>query len=142
MAVRYNSIEVRRYAPAISGQVNINNNSTVTNVDEVDGKLSVGFVFSSSYEPNIGLIRMEGELLVTESKENVERALDEWKKTGKKNLPEDIAEKTHNAILSNCIVEATILSREVQLPPPIPTPQVKMGKGDGDAGVDTQSYIR
>lgn len=142
--LKYKNVEARRFSPIV-GQINVNNNSTLTAVSRIDNKLSVNFVFSSNYEPNIGVVRIEGEIIISDSKENVDRAIVEWERSGKKNLPTDMAEKVHNAILTNCMVEAVILSREVQLPAPIPTPHVSIGKKEsvsgGDTG-DTKSYIR
>jgi len=140
--LNYRNIEARRFT-ASNIPININNNSTLVSVSNVEDKLSVNFVFSSNYEPNIGIIRIEGELLVEESKENVKRALIEWEQSGRKNLPKDIAEKVHNAILSSCIVEATILSKEVQLPAPIPTPHISIDqKNLTSVSEDTSNYIR
>lgn len=140
--LKYRNIEARRFSP-VSGQINVNNNSTVTAISRADNKLSVNFIFSSNYEPNIGVVRIEGEITISDSGENVDRAILEWEKSGKKNLPADIAEKVHNAILTNCIVEATILSREVQLPAPIPTPRVSIGKNESNlSSDDTRNYIR
>lgn len=142
--LKYKNLEAKRFLP-VSGPVNINNNSTLTAVSKVDEKLEINFVFSSNYQPNIGLIRIEGDLLLSDSKESVDRAIKEWENSGKKNLPTDIAEKVHNIILSNCIAGAVILSREIHLPPPIPTPHVSIGqKGiqSSESKKETESYIR
>jgi len=137
---RYRNIEAKRFGTN-NNPSSISNNSTMISVSDSDDSLSVNFVFSCNYEPNIGIIRIEGELNMGESKENVKRAMDEWHTSGKKSLPKDIAERVHNAILSNCIVEATILSKEIRLPAPIPTPKVSID-GSSEALSDTQSYIR
>jgi len=144
MKVNFNlhNIEARRFNYP-KGPVNINNNSTLTAVSEIDGMLSVNFTFTASYEPNIGQIRIEGEVRVPESADNVKKAIGEWVESGRKNLPKGIAQKVHNAILGNCIVQATIMSRDVQLPPPIPAPNVNLeGKSEGAGEDDTNMYIR
>jgi len=136
------NIEAKRFNYP-KGPVNINNNSTLTAVSEVEGKLSVNFVFTANYEPNIEQVKIEGEVRIPESKKNVEEALREWVDSGRKNLPKDVAQRVHNAILGNCIVEATILSRDVQLPPPIPSPNVKLDSNADVVGKDdTNMYIR
>ena len=140
--LKYRNVEARRFFP-VTGQINVNNNSTITTVSRIDNKLSINFFFTSSYEPNIGIVRIEGEIIVSDSSENIDRAMVEWERSGRKNLPEDMAEKVHNAILANCMVESVLLSREVQLPAPIPTPHVSIGKKESTAGgSDTRSYIR
>ncbi len=137
--LRYNNLEVKRFSLA-KGQINVNNNSTVTQVVEKEGKLEISFVFTSNYEPNVGLIKIEGELLVDYPKKDIKKIVKEWEKSGQKTLPKDVAEGVHNTILANCVVEATILSREVHLPAPIPTPRVSLKeKKEGEAKLD---YIR
>lgn len=134
------NIEAKRLTE-VPQNVTINNNSTITQVSSAENILSIGFVFTSKYEPEIGLIKIEGEISIEDSKEKIIATIDEWEKSGKKNLPKDIAEKVHNTILVNCIVEATILSREVRLPAPFPTPKVAMyDKHDSDE--DIRTYIR
>ena len=141
--LRYRNLEVKRFGES-SGSVNINNNSTLTSVERVEDKVSVNFVFSTNYDPGIGVIRIEGNLSFSDTEENMNRAMDEWKKSGGKNLPVDLAEKVHNTILSNCVVQATLLSKEVQLPPPIPMPNVSIGKKEDKVEVkgETNNYIR
>ncbi len=136
-SITFRNLDARRVG-VTTGQVNINNNSTITSVQEVDGRLSIGFAFSCNYEPNIGLVRVEGEVMVDDSKEKVEKAVDEWNNSGRKKLPKEIAEKVHNVILSNCIIEASILARDVKLPAPVPMPKVNLER---DTEADT-SYIR
>lgn len=144
--VNYKNIEVRRYSIP-SGQVNINNNATLTNVSKVDDKLVANFVFTCNYEPNIGIIRLEGEISLFNFEKDEKDSVAKWEKKGKKELPKDIAGKIGNIMISNSIVEATVLSREVQLPPPLPPIPQQQGKGqEGKEGKvsshDTASYIR
>jgi len=147
ISISYKSLEARRFG-IVNQPVNINNNSTLTNVSADGETLQICFVFSCNYEPNIGVIRIEGEMNIKESKEMVEKALTSWKDSQQKNVPNEIAERVHNSILSNCIVEATVLARDINLPVPLPTPHVSLGgkqdaqKTSVQSNVDTQSYIR
>lgn len=79
--LRYRNLEVKRFGES-SGSVNINNNSTLTSVERVEDKVSVNFVFSTNYDPGIGVIRIEGNLSFSDTEENMNRAMDEWKKSG------------------------------------------------------------
>jgi len=139
--IRYRNIEARRFSYA-NVPININNNSTVVSVSEEEENLRVGFVFTANYEPNIGMIRIEGDIVVKDSKDNIKKAIDEWKKSNNKNLPENLAENIHNSILSNCIIEATILSRDINLPAPIPTPQISINKQSKSSPGEAGNYIR
>ncbi|MFH0861581.1 MAG: hypothetical protein V1875_00990 [Candidatus Altiarchaeota archaeon] len=134
--ITFKNLDARRIG-MVRSQVNINNNSTIVAASKEGDKLSIGFVFSSTYEPNIGIIRIEGDLTVDESPENIEKALGEWEKSGKTKLPKEMAESIHNTILTNCIVEASFLARDVKLPSPIPMPQVSLNEKESDT-----SYIR
>jgi len=141
-SVTYKTLEARRFG-VVNQPVNINNNSTVTNVTADGENLNISFVFSSSYEPNIGIVRIEGELSLKETKDVVSKVVSSWKESQYKNIPSEIAEKIHNSILSNCIVEASILAREISLPVPLPAPSINMGnKAGAQSVIDTQHYIR
>jgi hypothetical protein len=135
----FRNLDARRVGPLKAQvNVNINNNSTIVAVSRQGAKMNVGFAFTSTYEPNMGVIRMEGDLEVEDSPENIERAMVEWEASERTRLPKEMAETVHNVILSNCIVEASMLARDVKLPSPIPMPQVTLGE---NKAADT-SYIR
>ncbi|MFH1402795.1 MAG: hypothetical protein ABIH11_00825 [Candidatus Altiarchaeota archaeon] len=136
--IEYKSLEAKQYGTG-GEPASINNNSTLTKVLGEGKYLNVGFIFSCNYEPNVGVIRIEGDLRLDESEDNVKRAMDEWNTSGHKKLPKDIAEKVHNTILSNCVLEASILARDVKLPVPLPVPHVQIGS---ESTKETQSYIR
>ena len=133
----FRCLDARRLG-AVKTQVNINNNSTITSVTRDGDKLNVGFVFSSSFDPNIGIIRIEGDLTMEDAAENLDKVLKEWEASDRTRLPKEVAESVHNTILSNCIVEASLMARDVKLPMPVPLPQVNLKP---DREYDT-SYIR
>ena len=139
--INFRSLDARRLSAA-KGQVNINNNSTLTSVTREGNKLNVGFVFSCNYEPNVGIVRIEGDLTMEDATDVIDKAIGEWEKSERSNLPKDVAERVHNTILSNCIVEASILARELKLPVPIPLPHVTMGKQEAAVSTVDTSYIR
>lgn len=137
-----NSVEAKRTSKNPPQPMNISNNSTLTAVSKAGDKLSVGFKFMCNYEPDVGFIRVEGEVLVEGPAENIDKALEEWAKSNGKNLPREMAEHVHNVILTNCIVEATVLSREVRLPAPIPLPRVAINNEAPVSDYDVSHYIR
>jgi len=95
----------------------------------------------------VGFIKIEGDLLLSGTEESVDDVIREWNESNKKSLPAELAERVHNTIIANCIVEATILSRDIQLPAPSPSPRISIVKREitesesGNDG-DTSSYIR
>ena len=119
------------------GKIDINNNVTIKDVQE--DSFSLGkekqqnvlrfiFEFTSKYEPNVGNILFEGELLYLEDQKNVKEILSSWKKD--KKIPKEIMAGLLNTILTKCNVQALILSQEVNLPPPIPLPKVQIQAPD------------
>lgn len=142
LEIRYNSLEAKRFSPA-KGQLNVNNNSTIVSLEKKKGFLELGFVFTSHYDPNVGMIKVEGILIIREREEKMKKILKEWKASGNKNLPQDIAEAVHSTILANCLVEVTILSRDIHLPAPIPTPRIALKKKEESQGGESKvDYIR
>ena len=86
------------------------------------------FEFTSKYEPKLGTILLGGDVLfLTDSKKSKE-ILDGWKKD--KKVPKEIMAGILNTVLARCNIQALILSQEVNLPPPIPLPKVKVGNKD------------
>jgi hypothetical protein len=144
--LKFRNLEVKKFAGPIEGPVNVHNNSNVKSVMKIEGKLAIEFTFTCTFEPGIGLIKIDGDIMLRDSDENIERAMKEWEK-GAKNLPTDVAERVHNVILSSCIIESVVLSKEIGLPAPIPIPTVSMAKKEPGAGEtktpeDTRHYIR
>ena len=136
--VVFRSFDARRLSLAKS-QVNINNISTLSSVTKDGNRMNVGFVFSSNFEPNVGIVRIEGDLTLDGSEEVIDEAIVEWEKSEHASLPKELAEKVHNTILSNCIIEASMLARDLKLPMPIPMPHVSLNK---DSVAQDTSYIR
>ena len=119
---------------APKGKVDINNNVTIKDVQEDNFSLGKDkqdvlrfiFEFTSKYEPAIGTILFEGELLYLEDTKKVKEILSSWKKD--KKIPKEIMAGLLNTILTKCNVQALILSQEVNLPPPIPMPKVQLAE--------------
>ncbi|MFH1591138.1 MAG: hypothetical protein ABIC95_04390 [archaeon] len=131
--VGFNFTKIRvEKTDAIKGKINISNNVSIKEVTETDLSLGTAkqkgikfsFVFSSSYEPKIGVIELEGDVLSLEEAKKVKEILDSWKKD--KQVPKETMTQILNNVLAKCNIEALLLSREVNLPPPIPMPKVSV----------------
>ncbi len=119
---------------AIKGKVDIRNNVSVKDVTSAD--ISLGkdtgnaakfiFEFTSSYEPGIGRILLEGEVLFMDDPARIREMQESWKKD--KKLPQDVMAPVLNSILNKCNVQALILSQDINLPPPIPLPKVQISR--------------
>lgn len=123
-----NSLEARRFSKVGEKLVNvrIDHNNAVTGVVPLNQTdLSIEFRFTASYS-GMGFVRMDGKLVVADDSRSPESIAKEWKSTN--NMPPDFANLVHNAVISNCIITATIVTRDLQLPPPVPLPQVDMNQ--------------
>lgn len=127
----FNKIVVEKTAP-LKGKVSIKNDAAVKNVEKIDLNLGASkqealkfsFEFKSIYEPNLAHITLDGDLVWLDKPENNEKVLKEWKKD--KTVPKEIMNPVLNTILAKSNVEALIVSRELNLPSPIPLPKVEL----------------
>ena len=125
----FNKISVERKS-ALSGKIDISNNVAITDVDETEfsvGKakqsgLKILFEFTSKYEPNVAEMIFTGELLYLGDPKKNSEIVKEWKKT--KKLGPEITPLVINTLLQKCHTEALLMSRDVNLPPPILMPKV------------------
>ena len=125
----FTRVSAERGTPA-RGRIEVKNNVQIKEVEKTDfsfgaakqAGLKIIFEFKSVYNPKIGEIALEGELLDIEDEKSVQEVLGEWKK--KKKLPDNIMSMVINSILTKCNIEALIMSKELNLPPPIPMPKV------------------
>ncbi|MFP4423782.1 MAG: hypothetical protein ACLFP2_00970 [Candidatus Woesearchaeota archaeon] len=126
----FTKIHVERKTQA-TGKVNITNNVSIKSVEE--SSLSLGpnkqtglrfsFEFVTKYEPGIGEIILNGDVLTIENEETHKLILNEWKQEEKVN--KQTMTKILNHVLKKANLEALILSREINLPSPIPLPKVQ-----------------
>ncbi|MGB9749170.1 MAG: hypothetical protein ACP5OZ_00915 [Candidatus Woesearchaeota archaeon] len=114
-------------------KLNINNNIKILSVEEAEievkpgnSALKIGFEFESNYEPEIANLKITGEAIDIEDKKNAKTILNDWSKN--KRIPETFLTDIMNVILSKCNVEAILLSKELNLPPPLPMPKVGVKK--------------
>ncbi|MCX6709582.1 MAG: hypothetical protein NTV63_01340, partial [Candidatus Woesearchaeota archaeon] len=84
--------------------------------------LKIMFEFKSAYEPGLGEVVFEGELIDVEEDKIAEDALKQWKKD--KTISQVLARPIIDSILARSTIESVIVSREIGLPPPIPVPRV------------------
>lgn len=113
----------------VKGKVSINNNVGIKGLEET--KLSINtnrralklnFEFTSVYEPNIAKILLEGEVIYLAEKDQADKAVKNWKKN--KKIEKDMMTQILNNVLAKCNIQALILSKDMNLPPPIPLPKV------------------
>ncbi|MBW2970735.1 hypothetical protein KY320_01090 [Candidatus Woesearchaeota archaeon] len=131
----FSKIEVEK-KKVPKGNVNVNNNVKIINVEKTD--LSLGNVkedglrfdldFTSKYEPDFGEIKLKCSVLYLADAAAVKDALKKWKSD--KRVAKDLVGPVMQTALSKCQMEAIVLSRDVNLPPPVGLPMVGAAKKD------------
>ena len=114
----------------IKEKVDINHNFNINNIEKTDvvvlqGKktaIKISFDFNVTYEPNIGKIKMSGDIVYLDKEDEISKLLDQWKKT--KNLPVGVTSLVANTVLTKANIKALMLSQEVNLLPQIQLPKV------------------
>ena len=81
---------------------------------------------STPYEPNIGKILLTGEVVYLIDKDKAADVVKNWKKN--KKMEKDMMTNILNNVLAKCNVQALILSKDMNMPPPIPLPKVGESK--------------
>jgi len=131
VGLQFDKINVEKMKPA-SGKISVNNNVSLKDCEKTDLKfgttkqnaLKITFEFVANYEPKIATITLVGNINYFDKSEKIDEIHKEWKKD--KKLPKEVLTPILNSILSKCNVEAMILSREINLPPPVPLPKVQV----------------
>jgi len=115
----------------ISGKLEVKNNLGITNIGPE--KLTVGkseevlkfsFEYSINYSPKVGNISMEGSIMYMEEPNKIKEIMETWKKD--KKIQGELMPLILNTILSKCNIKALTMSQEVNLPPHIKLPVVKL----------------
>lgn len=103
--------------------IRIDNNSTVTMIRESsDGNAIIEYRYTANYG-GVGSIRIEGSMVFIGDVTDIMKT---WAETS--NMPDNVASEVHTAIMGTCVPEAVLISRDLKLPPPLPLPQIKVGK--------------
>ncbi len=125
----FTKMDVER-SSSVSGKINITNNVSIKNIEK--SKLTMGtlakeglkytFEFVVKYEPAVGSIFLQGEVLSIASDEEKDAILKNWA-DGKK-VSKQVMSTLLNSILQKCNIQSVILSRDINLPSPVPLPKV------------------
>jgi len=131
LGMQFSKIAIEKMNP-LAGKVSINNNVTIKNVEKTQlalGKnkqdvLKFTYEYTAKYDPKIALITLVGTLTYMPKKEKIDELVKQWKK--EKKLPNEILSPVLNSIYTKCNVQALVMAREINLPPPIQLPKVTL----------------
>ena len=107
--------DIRKPIPPIQINTNIN---VVGMEKKQDESLEVPFVRSISYNPSIAQMSLKGNAYVTGEKTEVDKVLKDYEQ--KKPPAQIIIQSVSNVVF----IESVLISRTLNIPPPIPLPQI------------------
>ncbi|HDD70031.1 MAG TPA: hypothetical protein ENG19_02770 [Candidatus Bathyarchaeota archaeon] len=103
--------------------IQINSNLNLTGMEKKsENSLEVPFVLTINYNPSIAQISMKGKAYVVGDKNDVEKVYKGYEE--KKPPPPVLVQSISNIVF----IESVILSRTLNIPPPIPLPQIPKTK--------------
>jgi len=112
-------LDIRQPLP----QVQINTNFNLTGMDKKsDGSLEFPFVVTIVYNPSVAQISLKGRAYVMGEKGEIEKISDGYNE--KKPPPQLVMQSVANV----AFIESIMVSRTLNVPPPIPLPQISEGK--------------
>ncbi len=121
-------VAAERNLDSKGGTIKINNNVSLKNVEDlgfgIEGKkgLRFTFAFNCNYEPDLGKIDVEGQVLYVDDDKKVEEIKQQWGKD--KRIPLDVMQDIINASLHKGNIQAIKVCEDVLLPSPLPMPKV------------------
>jgi hypothetical protein len=104
----------------------INTNLNLVGMEKKsENSLEVPFVLTISYNPSIAQISLKGKAYVAGDKGEIEKAYKEYEE--KKPPPPVIVQSISNV----AFIESVLISRTLNIPPPIPLPQIPPAETPG-----------
>jgi len=111
--------DIRKPIPPIQISTNIN---VVSMEKKSDGTLEIPFVFTINYNPSLAQISLKGSAYATGDKNEIDNILKQYE--DKKPPPPIIVQSISNVVF----IESVLISRTLNIPPPIPLPQIPEAK--------------
>jgi len=126
IGMKFDSMEGKREKMVDKGEIKVNSTPRITSaklisLPSINKKaLALNFDFVTTYSPEIGEVKISGELLYM-SEENP-KILKQWQ--SKKSLPENVNIEVLNHLFRQCLLKVANIADDLQLPPPLAIPRV------------------
>lgn len=103
--------------------IQINTNLNLVGMEKKpNDSLEVPFILTINYNPSIAQISLKGRAYVAGDKSEIDKVYKEYEE--KKPPPQVIIQSISNVVF----IESIVISRTLNIPPPIPLPQMPEGK--------------
>lgn len=104
-------------------QIHINTNLNLTGMEKrPDNSLEVPYILTISYNPSVAQISLKGTAYVVGEKNEIEKVYSDYEE--KKPPPPIVVQSVSNV----AFVESVLISRSLNIPPPIPLPVIPESK--------------
>lgn len=120
--MRINYISAERFwesGKLIPAGIRVSTNVNIVGVETKDEKLAAPFVVTIGYTPSIAQISFKGQVILSGKPEELKKIQDDYKK---QRAPPPALLQT---VTNTSLIEATMLSRSLNIPPPIPLPGLR-----------------
>jgi hypothetical protein len=111
--------DIKKPIPPIQISTNIN---IVSMEKKSDGGLEVPFVLTINYNPSLAQISLKGSAYAIGDKSEIDNVVKQYE--DKKPPPPIIVQSISNVVF----IESVLISRTLNIPPPIPLPQIPEAK--------------
>lgn len=111
-------LDIRKPMPPIQ----INTNLNLMGMERSADSLEVPFVLTISYNPSVAQLSLRGKAYVAGEKEEIEKVYKDFE--DKKPPPPIVVQSISNVVF----IESVVISRSLNVPPPIPLPQIPEAK--------------
>ncbi len=116
---------------SIQSNVGVIGLQEINSIDPKKSMLKFDFHYICRYDPGLGKVEMDGEVMEMYDKDFASKVLEHWKKETK--VHPTVLQELFNTILARSNVEAIVISRDLGLPSPIQMPRVDVPNKDGEA---------
>jgi len=115
------------------GRVHIQTNVNVVGVESKGESVFVPFVVTIGYSPSVAQINIKGEAIVTGKPDELQKLKSDY--DAKRPPPPMLLQ----AITNTSLIEATVVSRSLNIPPPLPLPSMVQKQSSQDK--EQLSYV-
>jgi hypothetical protein len=123
--------DIKKPIPPIQIATNIN----MVNMErKPDGSIDVPFVLTIIYNPSIAQISLKGTAYVIGEKDEIDKIFKDYEE--KKPPPQIVVQSISNVVF----IESVLISRTLNIPPPIPLPQIGNGRNPKGAKPAVRDY--
>jgi hypothetical protein len=123
--------DIKKPIPPIQIATNIN----MVNMErKPDGSIDVPFVLTIIYNPSIAQISLKGTAYVLGEKDEIDKIFKDYE--DKKPPPQIVVQSISNVVF----IESVLISRTLNIPPPIPLPQIGNGRNPKGAKPAVRDY--